>query len=61
MLEQFADDNDSFRSDCTIVKEALKPKAVLSPMIKSKIEELRSTDVKHVADDDDLEMWVLLC
>ncbi|XP_067937747.1 centromere protein J-like [Watersipora subatra] len=51
MLEQYADDNESFRSDCTLVKEVLKPKAVLSPMIKSKIEELKPSTSKPVNEE----------
>ena len=41
MLEQFADGDGSFRSDCSLVKKVLKPKGStgLSPMIKSQISE----------------------
>ena len=51
MLEQLADGNESFRSDCTIVREVLKPKAFLSPMIKSKIEELKPNENAAVVVD----------
>lgn len=40
-MEQFADGDGSFRSDCSMVKKVLKPKGStgLSPMIKSQISE----------------------
>lgn len=58
MLEQFADDNVSFRSDCTVVREVLKPKAVLSPMIKSRIEELKSSDHTASGPDEEADRYV---
>lgn len=49
MLEQFADGDGSFRSDCSIVKKALKPKGStgLSPMIKSQISEQATSNPDH--------------
>lgn len=39
ILEQYADGDDSFKSDCTIVRNVLKPNKELSPMITSRIPE----------------------
>lgn len=54
MLEQFADGDESFRSDCTMVKDAFKPKVVLSPMIKGKIDEAKQ-QIDDVVDDSDAD------
>jgi len=55
MLEQFADGDQSFQSDCTLVKKVMKPE--LSPMIKTKILEKEASEeiIPSVSDVEEEE------
>lgn len=58
MLEQYADGDESFKSDCSFVKKALNPASQvkeLSPIIKSQITEVVTTPSGVVQKEEDWE------
>lgn len=52
-MEQYADGDESFKSDCTIVRNVLKPSKELSPMITSRIPETGNTEPSKPADESE--------
>lgn len=61
MLEQFADGEESFRSDCTLVKKVLKSKNETAiPMSQVlEVQQLKDDFVPSVSDEEEMDRWVV--